>query len=447
MLRRLVLCGSPQALGRLGGAALSADPVPEPLEGFASVRTPSGARWVRISIPPPPPVGLEVRCACCPDPLPTPLLPFRDAGVWGSEDCEVAGQQEGVHGSAFPACPLPAPWASEEDFRGQAAFRRIGLVEAERRMRLPVGEGVSVVILDSGPEGLPDFDPHLVDLCIPWPLPAKASGGGEGIRSLHGVMIAGIIRRIAPRASIVLVRVLGPGLLGRLSDLASALLWVERLRRSSFPNPAGGEPLIRPLLVFCLGLGLQRPTGEELHGALLAAVDEVARPGAVLCCAAGHRALGGPPHLLEPALYGAVGLTPACWAQVVPVAATSSAVPDRFAPASREAPFAAPGADLLLDCGLEAPGWGRYVLWGGTSFSAAMAAGIAALHLSAGVGPGEVKRRLWEDAARPRLWDGAHLLRVGRPYGSGPGHKSRPQAHAACSSASARCTASSGAST
>ncbi len=369
-----------------------------------------------------------------------------DAPLVGSLDYEARGQVDGVHGSPTPDQAIRMPDATEAEFHTQLAFERIGLLRMERTPHRPRGGGVTVVILDSAPDlarGEPPFDPGLVDVYVEWPhrLPEDlaalrpveepeedgcglrerrryrvssplAAGPDEmaRYRAHHGVMIASLVRRIAPEAHIMLVRLLN-GSLGTLTgDLIEAMRWVRHLRR--VPHPAGPHPLVYGSLVYNLSLGVDRSQPETVQSCvLLWAADELSRAGAVLVCAAGNLSEGRPENCLEPAAYGHFGDTWSARNQVIPVAASSYAAPEGYAWFSNEAHFAAPGEDLILDCGAEVAGT-RYVRWSGTSFAAALVTGVVALHLSAGLPPQEVKQRLWEDARHPRSWDGVHLVQV-----------------------------------
>jgi hypothetical protein len=372
-------------------------------------------------------------------------------------DYEVRGQdfREGLHGGPTPDRAIRLEAATEEDFLRQAAFERIGLTARRARRGEPRGEGVTVVIFDSAPDlqqDIPPIDPAVIDVWAEWPRmpesfpllePARAVPTGRqvadeepecgiilrrrlatasalaaddqqmaGYRAHHGPMIASLVRRVAPGASIVLVRVLN-GVLGALSyELIEAMRWVDRLRQARAANPRTGRPLVAGSLVYNLSLGLGRSQPETVQSCvLLAAADELARRGAVLVCAAGNSSEGRPENCLEPAAYGYFGDTFAARTQVIPVAAASYAAPEQYAWFSNESHFAAPGEDLVLDCGRPLFG-SRYVRWSGTSFAAPLVAGAAALWLSAGLPGADVKQRLWDSARRPSRWDGVNLLQL-----------------------------------
>lgn len=369
--------------------------------------------------------------------------------TYASLDLEVRGQAEVAHGSPTPDRAIRAPEARAEDFHTQPAFARVGLLDYERAAYRPRGEGVTVVILDSGPglgaDGLPRLQPGCVDVYVQWPhhvpeafpvwspLPEPA-GQGCGLeerwrpqawspllateeqmreyRAYHGAMVASLVRRVAPGARLVLVALLNRELATATYELADALRWAYELMAAGLRHPDTGAPLLSRPLVYNLSLGVDRSQPETVQScALLAVVDELARQRALLVCAAGNLSEGRPENCLEPAAYGHFGDTLASQTQVVPVAATSAAQPDRYAWFSNEAHFGAPGEDLLLDCGAVVAG-SRYVRWSGCSFAAGLVTGVVAVLLSTGMPPELVKARLWEQALRPSRWDGVHAVRL-----------------------------------
>lgn len=446
-------------------------PIPSPpREVFVSNRGGTALQWDRVAVPPPGPdtERLAVRRFVIEGRLSVReflrSLHRRTLGthrplpaVLSALDYEVRGQdfREGLHGGPTPDRAIRLEGATEEDFVGQAAFDRIGLTARRARRHEPQGQGVTVVIFDSAPDleqGAPPIDPAMADVWAEWPrtperfpllVPAEhGSQTGEepecGIvlrrrltttaglaaddtqmekyRAHHGPMIASLVRQVAPAASIVLVRVLNGALSALTYELIEAMRWVEHLR--SVTNPRTGRPLVAGSLVYNLSMGLDRSQPETVQSCvLLAAADELARRGAVLICAAGNQSEGRPENCLEPAAYGYFGDTLAVRTQVIPVAAASylpaqaGAGPDQYAWFSNESHFAAPGEDLVLDCGRSLFG-SRYVRWSGTSFAAPLVAGAAALWLSAGLPAADVKQRLWDTARRPSHWDGVDLLQL-----------------------------------
>jgi len=424
-----------------------------PQEAFVSLPSGKTRAWHPVRLPPPPrPQGWDVRQFVIEGPT-SPRIALRrirrpstplDEPIHRSLDYEVRAHQEGVHGSPTPVEAIHLPDADEGTYREQEAFRRIGLLEVERRWPAYRGEGTSVVIFDSGPGLTPTFDPQLVDVYIPWPvvvpedfpafreeeepepevcsvrerrrmraLGAHVLGPGEmeRLRALHGVMIAGIVRRIAPGANIVLVRLMTSHLGTTSYELIEAMRYILRLWRSQVAM--SGRPVVYGSLVFNLSLGLARSSCETVQSCvLLDTMDRIARAGVVLVAAAGNLSEGRPENATEPAAYGYFGDTRACRVHVIPVAASAFAAPQEYAWFSNEAHFAAPGEDLILDCGLSLPGRGRYVRWSGTSFAAAQVSGIVTRLLSTGLPPDQVKQRLWEATLRPRCWDGVHLVQV-----------------------------------
>lgn len=420
-----------------------------PQEAFVSLPSGKTRAWHPVRLPPPPrQAGWDVRQfviegvagARSTLALYRRLLNPLDEPIHSSLDYELRAHQEGVHGSPSPQEAIWLPDADELTYREQEAFRRIGLREVDAEG----GEGTSVVIFDSGPLP-PTFDPQLVDVYIPWPVvvpedfplfreeeePAPRVGSvrerrrmqvraGEGVltpdemdwcRALHGVQLSAICRRIAPGANIVLVRLMNSHLGMTSYELIEAMRYIPRLWRSQVGN--FGRPLVYGSLVFNLSLGLARSSIAGVQSCvLLDTMDRIARAGVVLVAAAGNLSEGRPENPTEPAAYGYFGDTPSCRVHVIPVAASVFAAPGEYAWFSNQAHFAAPGEDLILDCGLDLPGRGRYVRWSGTSFAAACVSGIVARLLSTGHKPDQVKQRLWEASVRPRSWDGVHLVQV-----------------------------------
>jgi hypothetical protein len=424
-----------------------------PQEAFLSIPSGRTRAWQAFRLPPPPrPRGWDVRQFVIEGVLRPRVVQRRirraatplEETIHSSLDYEVRAHQEGVHGSPTPFEAIYLPDADEGTYREQEAFRRIGLLEAETHLPSYRGEGCSVVIFDSGPELAPNFDPELVDVYIPWPVvipedfPAfreeeepelevctvrerrrmRAFGAHvlgpdemEQIRALHGVMIASIIRRIAPGSNIVLVRLMDMNLGTTSYELIEAMRYILQLWRSQAALER--RPVVYGSLVFNLSLGVVRSQAETVQSCvLLDTMDRLSQAGVVLVAATGNLSEGRPENATEPAAYGYFGDTRACATQVIPVAAASFAAPDRYAWFSNEAHFAAPGEDLILDCGLLLPGRGRYVRWSGTSFAAAITSGIVARLLSTGLPPDQVKQRLWEAACPPRSWDGVYLVQV-----------------------------------
>ncbi len=431
-------------------------PPPRPRTVFVSRRSGTVWRWEALPLPPvrrPPPWLRAVRRFVVESDEPEPNVVRRLSeavlSAHASLDLQVRGQAEVSHGSPTPESAIRLPDADETDFASQPAFEHIGLLQYERAKSRPRGEGVTVVILDSGPglrpDGLPRLDPGCVDVYVDWPqrvpenfpvwAPLRDPGGSpcglaerwrarawspllateeqmRDYRGHHGATVASLVRRMAPGARVVLVALLNHELATATYELADALRWVYELASTPVQHPDTRTPLVTVPMVYNLSLGVDRSQPETVEScALLAVVDELARQRAVLVAASGNQSQGRPENCLEPAAYGHFGDTLAAQTQVIPVAATSAAQPDRYAWFSNEAHFGAPGEDLILDCGAVLAG-SRYVRWSGTSFAAGLVTGVVAVLLSTGLPPEMAKARLWERAARPSRWDGVHAVRL-----------------------------------
>jgi thermitase len=107
---------------------------------------------------------------------------------------------------------------------------QVGLEQAHS-LATELGNGVKVAVIDTGV----DLDhPALVEALAPanewWDFvdndrePQEVGVFGEGGYG-HGTNVAGIIRQVAPRATILPIRVLGSDGLGNVSDLAAAIDW------------------------------------------------------------------------------------------------------------------------------------------------------------------------------------------------------------------------------
>jgi subtilisin family serine protease len=341
---------------------------------------------------------------------------------------EAEGSPFEAEGSPFeaegsPSGSLPG-LAQAEFFMQQWAFRNIELGSPQYD-----GQGVRVGIFDTSPyQGLtpdaaviksvslaqtpPDFELSVLHP-TPSASPAPGSGPAIDVRN-HGYFIAGLVHALAPSCDIRLVRVLGNDNRGDLFTLLKAVFNFLKEAVEDYENrPAG--------LVINLSLGVRVPPEEArfgLPGAVVALqylMNASRCLGAVLSAAAGNNSAHNP-SLPEPANL------PARWVSGIGVAA--STIDNGRACFSNQGRIAAPGGDGRADDKDSEPGCRSrtagcldadcpagvvgpvilppytdetitaYLFWSGSSFSAPMVSGLAALVMQAGQGqftPNEVE--------------------------------------------------------
>jgi subtilisin family serine protease len=236
----------------------------------------------------------------------------------------------------------------------QSALLRIRAAEAQAYAR---GSGVLVAVLDTGVDarhpllasrlapGGADFVDGDED---PTDVPDGKDSDGDGLVDEafgHGTAVAGLILSVAPEARILPIRILDSDGIGTAFDVARGI---------SLADSRGAD-------VVNMSFGMGRPS--RIVSDL---IDRVHDRGAIVIASAGNRNVGEPPQV------------PGGSPLVIGVAATDSL--DRKADFSNFGSWvsvSAPGVGLLSP----AP-HGRYALWSGTSFSAALVSGEAALLMS-----------------------------------------------------------------
>jgi hypothetical protein len=265
-------------------------------------------------------------------------------------------------------------WAKgdeSEDFEDQWAASMIRLPEAHTVTR---GAGVTVAVLDTGVDLThPELAGRLLGGYDFVDMDADPSEVGEPVQNLiygHGTHVSGLIALVAPEAKILPVRVLDPEGVGNLWVIAEALAYAV--------NPDGDLSTDDGADVINLSLGTTRRTDllAEIVADVTCEVDDDQdeddddcligpnQHGAVVVAAAGNGGSNIPEY---PAAEGVVG--------ALAVGASNSA--DTLASFSNYGPWvqvAAPGEGLLSAI----PG-GEYAVWSGTSMSAPLVAGEAAL--------------------------------------------------------------------
>ncbi|MBN9390191.1 MAG: S8/S53 family peptidase [Chloroflexi bacterium] len=300
------------------------------------------------------------------------------------------------------------------------------------------GEGTTIVIIDAAPDP-GHLNPQLVDFYIsmlapgsevevvdesnkvdlkeiynlgrihPQPLqrPGLSDIDAGVVEKYHGALIASLVRQLAPAASIMLLEVLNHQGFTTGSNLTEAMDYLLFLRAAKVTD-SNGRRLVEDNFILNLSLGISRSLSEEAEAIyLLEACQRACQAGAVIVAAAGNDSFflhSRNPE--EPAAYGYYGDSLAAFQQVIAVSSTTGQSGET-ALYSNQGNLAAPGLDLLMDTGdSRASGGSRFIYWAGTSFATPLVSATAALLLSAGVAPAQVKQRLWEhNTLQPKTWD------------------------------------------
>ena len=291
------------------------------------------------------------------------------------------------------------------------------------------GRGVTIAVIDSGVaahDALEERVIHSVDFV--------RSGGRGADHFGHGTHVAGIIagngaspdgsryRGIAPGASLINLRVLGPDGSGDTSDVVEAIDWAIEYRSR--------------YRIRVINLSLGRPVTESYRDDPLAeAVERATAAGIVVVASAGNAGKtedgtpvaqgivspGNSPYALT---VGALNTRQTRWRSDDVVATYSSRgvtaidgvlKPDLVAPGNRIVSLEAPGSALVRDFpSAHVAGSGRdaYFLMSGSSMATAVVSGAVALLLEANpsLNPLGVKAALQLTAAPV---DGAGLIDAG----------------------------------
>ena len=219
-----------------------------------------------------------------------------------------------------------------------------------------LGYGVKVAIIDTGVDLK---HPALAEALAPekewWDfygddaVPQEEGVFGEGGYG-HGTNVAGIVRQVAPRATILPIRVLGPDGSGNLTDVASAIHWAVKMKADVINLSLGSDEEIRAV--------------EEV-------IDAAAKKGVLVVASTGNT---GDTAVTYPARSAAAASSAAYRLSVTSVDAAD--VKSTFATYRAEVELAAPGEKVHSP----APGE-RVAAWSGTSMAAPMASGALALAL------------------------------------------------------------------
>lgn len=340
--------------------------------------------------------------------------------------------------------PRAMPGVKSKNFFKQACFSRLGLDVSVHKTG---GKGVTVAILDNSPE-LQYVDPDLVDFWFDLSEDIELSSGQDNpelhlpvhlpnvpeyqakdlnrkdeemqnvldttkMLPYHGTMIASLIRRLAPEATILLVKVLDKDNDAAGSTITHALEAVHYLQEARLQ--ANRRRIVQDKLVINLSFGLYRTQAEDVDAPyMLAACDHICSRGAVIVACSGNDSFSlHPGNPEEPASYGYFSDTPATDTNIIAVAATDATgsnkkTPGVYAWFSNQSNIGAPGHDLIMDLGKAydtTASTSRFVEWSGTSFAAPLVAGAAALLLEKGARPNKVKGILWSTALQPTNWN------------------------------------------
>ncbi|MEX2543075.1 MAG: S8 family serine peptidase [Trueperaceae bacterium] len=236
-----------------------------------------------------------------------------------------------------------------------ATWQQVRLEEAQG-MAANLGYGVTVAVVDTGVDL---YHPGLSEALAPqsdwWDffdddaLPHE--DGSYGDRGYgHGTNVAGIVRQIAPRATILPLRVLGPNGQGDVADLSSAIDWAV----------SRGADIIN------LSLG-----ADHRIQAVDKALRNAAQSGVFVFTSTGNT---GDRDVTYPATSTFNGVEADAMVNVTSVGASDEK--SDFATYHRQIELAAPGEDIFGPAPEE-----RMAAWSGTSMAAPMGSGALALAL------------------------------------------------------------------
>ena len=230
-------------------------------------------------------------------------------------------------------------------------------LEQGQKLTENLGYGVKVAVIDTG---IDLKHPALKGALAPrnewWDfygddaLPQEEGAIGEGSYG-HGTNVAGIVRQVAPRATILPLRVLGPEGDGNLTDVAAAIQWAV---------DQGAQ-------VINLSLG-----SDKKSDAIEKVIDSAVSKGVLVVAATGNT---GDTAVSYPARSAIKGKTASQRLSVTSV--NPNDVKSDFATYSKEVELAAPGEDVFGPAPDE-----HMAAWSGTSMATPVASGTLALALA-----------------------------------------------------------------
>jgi serine protease AprX len=264
------------------------------------------------------------------------------------------------------------------------------------------GQGVTVAVLDTGIDNLPDFSGRLIG-------GVDLTGGNNPFQDSygHGTFVAGLIAGDgtstggqysgeAPGANLVSIKVAGTSGMTDLATLISGLEWAAdhagaygiKVLNISFGFQSSQSTVLNPLdqaveAVWNSGIAVVTSAGNAgpFNGTILSPGDD---PLAITAGA-----------LDDMASTSASGDEMNDFSSVGPTAADGWAKPDLVTSGRSVVSLAAPGSTIYNDYPSARIGTGNFV-GSGTSFSAAITSGAAALVLAdnPGITPDQLKARL-----------------------------------------------------